>query len=65
NQIIGENAGKVWGLLNACYELSLRGLLEQSKLSESDLFMSLGWLTRENKILFYKKEDELMICLDY
>lgn len=63
NQRIGENAGKIWTLLYASNELSLKSLIEQTGLSENDLHMSLGWLARENKILFYEKDKELKICI--
>lgn len=60
---IGENAGIIWEFLDLENELSLKSLKKQSGLSENDIYMSLGWLARENKILFYEKDKELRICI--
>jgi hypothetical protein len=46
----GRNAGKVWKALNDNYSLSAIELIEQTSLREYELFISIGWLARENKI---------------
>ena len=53
NQSIGENAGYIYQLLKEKGEMQLTELLEISKIEESDLNRSLGWLAREDKIAFY------------
>ena len=47
---IGENAGKVWTLLNKNGVMSTSKLKTNLKLSETDLNLSIGWLAREDKI---------------
>ncbi|NVN93955.1 MAG: winged helix-turn-helix domain-containing protein [Bacteroidetes bacterium] len=60
---IGENAGKVWKALDENSGLSINELKEITKLDSNDLLLSLGWLSKENKVLFYEDGDEQKICL--
>jgi len=46
----GENAGKLWGILNQNGCLKKDDILEVTKLSEKDFFSAVGWLARENKV---------------
>jgi hypothetical protein len=46
----GQNAGKVWELLNEKGPLSETKLINFSFLKEWQLHTALGWLARENKI---------------
>ena len=62
---IGENAGQIWQLLKEKGEMQLVELLEISKIEESDLNRSLGWLAREDKIAFYEKNKKHMVLLNY
>jgi len=64
-QTIGENAGQIWQLLKEKGEMQLAELLEISKIEESDLNRSLGWLAREDKIAFYDKNEKHMVLLNY
>jgi len=64
-QTIGENAGQIWQLLKEKGEMQLTELLEISKIEESDLNRSLGWLAREDKIAFYDKNEKHMVLLNY
>lgn len=64
-QTIGENAGQIWQLLKEKGEMQLNELLEISKIQESDLNRSLGWLAREDKIAFYEKNKKHMVLLNY
>jgi len=64
-QTIGENAGQIWQLLKEKGEMQLAELLEISKIEESDLNRSLGWLAREDKIAFYEKNEKHMVLLNY
>ena len=65
NQSIGENAGYIYQLLKEKGEMQLTELLEISKIEESDLNRSLGWLAREDKIAFYEKKEKHMVLLNY
>ncbi len=47
---IGENAGKIWQILSDNGEMLYSELLEISEISEQELLMAIGWLSREAKI---------------
>ncbi len=64
-QSIGENAGQIWQQLDKKGEMKLIELLKISKIEESDFYMSLGWLAREGKIVFYNENENQMILLIY
>jgi len=49
-QDVGLNAGEVYTLLSQRGKLSLRKLGELTHRRESAIFLSSGWLLRENKI---------------
>ena len=57
----GDNAGKIWEVLNdkGCLEKS--NILKITQLNEDDLYIGIGWLARENKI---HQEDENCYKLD-
>jgi len=46
----GQNAGKVWQVLNAHGPLKEEALLRTTRLNQDDLCAAIGWLARENKI---------------
>lgn len=47
----GQNAGKVWQVLNAHGPLKEEALLKTTRLNQDDLWAAIGWLARENKIV--------------
>jgi hypothetical protein len=49
---IGHNAGLVWNLLNCHCTHTRAELLTLSNLSETELAEALGWLAREDKLIF-------------
>ena len=60
---IGNNAGSVWTVLNAAGgRKSLKEVKKLTKLTEKDLYAALGWLSREDKIVFIE-EDEIFVAL--
>ena len=60
---IGTNAGKIWNLLNEQGDHSIKELKKKLKLTERDIYMSVGWLTREAKIFHFDNDGEWMVCL--
>ncbi len=46
----GENAGKIWNLLQLKGSLTEKELKEKTGLHNDDFFCALGWLVKENKI---------------
>lgn len=55
---IGVNAGIVYSLLSQKGKLSLRKIGELTRCRECVIFMTLGWLLRENKISVTEKNGE-------
>lgn len=47
----GLNAGAIWNALNGTKGLELKLLKKQTKLTDKDLYLGLGWLLREDKIV--------------
>ncbi len=66
---IGENAGKIWHALNEVRECSIESLASKLHLNETDVALSIGWLARENKIVFTEKGGKTLIsnceCLNF
>ena len=52
----GENAGKIWSVLNEKGSLKKEEILQMTKLNENDFYIGIGWLARENKI--YRDESD-------
>jgi hypothetical protein len=59
---IGSNAGLIWNILKQG-ELNIKSIKKLTKLSDKDLYFSLGWLAREGKINFSEIEGDLFISL--
>jgi hypothetical protein len=57
----GENAGKIWSVLNEEGCLKKKKLLTITQLNDDDFFTGVGWLAKENKI---SKEDKDCFKLD-
>lgn len=49
---IGSNAGLVWNALTGQSAKNLKDVKKQTKLTEKDLYAALGWLAREDKLVF-------------
>jgi hypothetical protein len=47
---IGENAGKVWHILNTYNELDETYIPKLAGVTEKDAFYAIGWLAKEGKI---------------
>jgi predicted transcriptional regulator len=47
---IGENAGKIWRLLDAEGEVNTKYISKLLQMEEKDVQSALGWLAREGKI---------------
>ncbi len=64
---IGKNAGVVWRLLNRREKWCFTELQKESKLCESDFYLAVGWLAREDKVEFVhgQKEEHLSMKFDF
>jgi len=52
----GENAGRIWAVLNEKGSVKKDALLKETKLNKSEFHAAVGWLARENKISCHNKE---------
>ena len=48
--LIGANAGSVWNALHAHGEMDLTKLKKETKLNDTEVIASIGWLAREGKV---------------
>lgn len=62
---IGTNAGIIWTLVDKTGSLHVDEIRKKTKLDSESLFMALGWLARENKIVFDNLDGKSNISLIY
>lgn len=60
---IGGVAGQVWGFLNEHGESSSLQIRSSLKITQTALFLSLGWLAREGKISLLYRDRSYWVCL--
>ena len=60
---IGEVAGRLWKTLGKKGEMSVSMLPKTLKESSDLAFESLGWLAKEEKVMFFKKADKEYVSL--
>lgn len=61
NMKIGENAGKVWNVLNEVKEISLHELSRKIGISCEEIALAVGWLARESNIYIQRREGQLVL----
>lgn len=61
---VGLYAGDVYSLLSEKGRLSVRNIGELTQRRESYIFLSIGWLMRENKIYASEQNGELFFELN-
>ena len=60
----GETAGMIWNALNGTDGLTTKELKKVRKIrSDKDLFLGLGWLLREDKLVVEEQEADLLVKL--
>jgi len=60
----GDVAGAIWTALNELGALESKALKKVTKTTDKDLFLGLGWLLREDKIVISETEKDLLISLN-
>ncbi len=60
---IGEVAGRIWHLLKERGELSISTVASALDTRQSTAYMALGWLAREDKLVFEKKTRGVFVRL--
>lgn len=59
NEKIGIDAVKIWQILNEKGNIKIADLKKSTKMDIKNIFLALGWLARENKVLLFEMEKEL------
>lgn len=62
---IGMNAGIIWKYLDSNGGYPIEELKEQLKMENKEFFLALGWLAREDNVVFHDKEGVEYVYLDY
>jgi hypothetical protein len=60
---IGNNAGKLWKILDEKGDLKISNLKKITKMDIKDVYLALGWLSREGKLEFFETDNELAVRL--
>lgn len=60
---IGKNAGLVWEELSSNGPVTIASLKKSRNLSEVEVQRAIGWLAREDKIIFDQKGKSVLIGL--
>ncbi len=61
---IGEDAGKIWHLINNDGKMSTSAAMKVLDLPERKMLMAIGWLARENKLKFHVKGKQIFLELE-
>ncbi len=61
--LIGENAGKVWTALKEKGAMKISALKRITRLDEKSLYLAIGWLAREDNVVFQRKQRETIVQL--
>ena len=64
-KIIGEMAGRVWKTLGEKEGVPVSRLPQILKEKGEIVYQALGWLTREDKKVFHKKEGKIFVSLSH
>ena len=60
---IGLDAGNVWKVLDAQGVKSVKELKKAAKLNDKEIYAAIGWLAREEKLVFRQEGEDLFISL--
>ena len=60
---IGEDAGSLWEVLSLNGPSTIAALKKTRNLSEVEIQRAIGWLAREDKILFQQKGKSVLVAL--
>jgi len=60
---IGNDAGLIWKMLDAQGIKSLKELKKAAKFTDKEIYAAIGWLAREEKLIFHQEDDDWYISL--
>lgn len=61
--VIGETAGEIWKLLKEEGPVSLSALVRKTKRPQTMVYMGIGWLAREDKLVFTQTKRGVSLSL--
>ncbi len=64
-KMIGEMAGKVWMIMGKKGSVDISKFPQILKEKGEIVYQALGWLAREDKIKFHKKEGRTFVSLNH
>ena len=62
-ETIGEVAGEIWRLLEGEGPLSTSAILNKIERPEATVLMGIGWLAREDKLVFTQTKRGMQLAL--
>lgn len=60
---IGADAGRIWNVLDENGTKTVKELKKLTKLTDKDIYAAIGWLAREEKLIFDEQETDLYLSL--
>ena len=60
---IGEAAGEIWRILKDKENLSVSAIVRRVKQPQSVAYMGIGWLAREDKLVFTETKQGMSISI--
>ena len=60
---VGESAGAIWNYLKDRSEAPAAELRKALEMNDATFWMAVGWLARENKLVFTRQRKEISISL--
>ena len=62
-QTIGEAAGEIWRVLDEAGSLSMPAIISRVKHPQATVYMGIGWLAKEDKLVFSQTKRGMQISL--
>jgi len=60
---IGNDAGLLWKVLDAQGTKSVKELKKVAKFTDKEVYAAIGWLAREEKLIFTQEDDDWYVSL--
>jgi hypothetical protein len=60
---IGNDAGRLWSLLNDKGTTSIKDAKKNLKLTDKEVYVAIGWLAREEKLVFNEVKEDIYLSL--
>jgi hypothetical protein len=60
---IGGDAGRLWNVLSENGTKTVKELKKLTKLTDKEVYAAIGWLAREEKLIFDQQNEDLYLSL--